>query len=129
MSTNKKERRNFTESERMSYISEYLSSSDNRTRFEKRHGLSTNLLCLWMKRYQIEDTKMKKPTIDQRLVDEDSAALIARLRAENLSLHKSNRELQRKLDTAEMLREASDLLVDLAEKTYHIPVRKNSEAK
>ena len=129
MSTKGKKHRKFTESERRSYICEYLSSFDNRQSFEKRHGLSLGALCVWMKMYQIEDVKMSKPIIDQRLVDEDSAALIAQLRAENEALHKSNRELQRELDTSKMLHEASELLIELAEETYHIPVRKNSDAK
>ena len=82
-----------------------------------------------MKMYEIEDPKMQKSIIDPQLIDEDSAALIAQLRAENEALHKSNRQLQRDLDTTKMLHEACEVLIDLTERTYHIPVRKNSDAK
>lgn len=81
----------FTESDRKSYISEYISSSASRYAFEKRNFLRDGCLYSWMKIYQIAYPKMKKSIIDQLLADEDSAALIARLRAENESLHKSNR--------------------------------------
>ena len=129
MSKTKKSYRNFTESERRSYICEYLSSSESRRTFEKRRGLSTSALYIWMKKYQIEDSKMKKPIIDKQLIDEEAAAVIAQLRAENEALHTSNRQLQRDLETSKLLHKASELLIDLAEKTYHIPVRKNSDAK
>ena len=129
MSTKGKKHRKFTELERKSYISEYISSSSSRKTFERHHGLSSGSLLSWMKKYRMEDPKMKKPLLDQQLVDEDSAALIAQLRAENEALHKSNRQLQRELATTKMLHEACEVLIDLTEQTYHVPVRKNSDAK
>lgn len=129
MSTKEKRHRKFTELESKSYISEYISSSASRKTFERRNGLSLGSLYHWMQKYKIEDPKMNKPIIDQHLVDEDSAALIAQLRAENEALHNSNRQLQRELDTTKMLHEACEVLIDLTEQTYHIPVRKNSDAK
>lgn len=129
MSTKGTKHRKFTESERKSYIREYFLSSECRRAFEKLNGLSSGALSLWMKMYHIEDPKMKTPIIDQKLVDEDSAALIAQLRAENKALHKANRKIQHELDTTKMLHEACEVLIDLTEQTYHIPVRKNSDAK
>ena len=129
MSTKRKPHRKFTELERKSYIREYLSSSDRRKTFERRNGLSLGTLSRWMKMYEIEDPKMQKSIIDPQLIDEDSAALIAQLPAENEALHKSNRQLQRDLDTTKMLHKACEVLIDLTEQTYHIPVRKNSDAK
>ena len=51
------------------------------------------------------------------------------LLAELASLRKEKRELQRKLERAELRVEANEMLIDLAESTYHIKVRKNSDAK
>lgn len=129
MSVIKKHYRKFTESERRSYIREYLSSPDTVYGFELRHGLSRNSLSGWMKKYEIDAPKMKNPVTVPKVSDEESSALIARLRAENAALHKCNRELQRELDTTRMLHEATELMIDLAEETYHIPVRKNSDAR
>ena len=148
----------FTELESKSYIREYLSSSDRRKTFERRNGLSLGTLSRWMKMYEIEDPKMQKSIIDPQLIDEDSASLIAQPLCDKVSitwhlsffargydrsalsdqlaprrlheaLHKSNRQLQRDLDTTKMLHEACEVLIDLTEQTYHIPVRKNSDAK
>lgn len=129
MSTKRKPHRKFTEFESKSYIREYLSSSDRRKTFERRNGLSLGTLSRWMKMYEIEDPKMQKSIIDPQLIDEASAALIAQLRSENEALHKSHRQLQRDLNTTKMLHEACEVLIDLTEQTYHIPVRKNSDAK
>ena len=82
-----------------------------------------------MERFQIEDTKVKKPIIDQSLVDLDAASTIAVLREENARLNDENRQLQRKLEKETILRTAADLLIELTEQNYHIPVRKNSDAK
>ena len=82
-----------------------------------------------MTKFQIEDTKVKKPIIDQSLVDSDSAYTIASLRAENARLNKENRQLQRDLEKESLLRTAADVLIDLAEQNYHIAVRQNSDAK
>ena len=111
MSTKRKPHRKFTELESKSYIREYLSNSDRRKTFERRNGLSLGTLSRWMKMYEIEDPKMQKSIIDPQLI------------------HKSNRQLQRDLDTTKMLHEACEVLIDLTEQTYHIPVRKNSDAK
>ncbi len=117
------------ESEQKSYIWEYLSSSDTRRGFERRNRLSPGCLYRWMERFQIEDTKVKKPIIDQSLVDLDAASTIAVLREENARLNDENRQLQRKLEKETILRTAADLLIELTEQNYHIPVRKNSDAK
>lgn len=129
MSSKGKQHRKFSDQERKSYIREYLSSSDSRRAFERSHGLSLGALYSWIKMYNIEDPKMTKPTIDPQTIDEETASMIAALRAENEALHKTNRQLQRDLSTANMLLEASEELINLAEETYHIPVRKNSDAK
>ena len=103
------------ESEQKSYIWEYLSSSDTRRGFERRNRLSPGCLYRWMERFQIEDTKVKKPIIDQSLVDLDAASTIAVLREENARLNDENRQLQRKLEKETILRTAADLLIELTE--------------
>ena len=85
----------YTESERMSYIREYLSTSETKYQFAKRTGICRRLLILWLDKYHINDKVM------------------------------STEQLQE-----ESLRhEACEELINLAESTYHIKVRKNSDAK
>ena len=48
----------YTESERMSYIREYLSSPESKSEFCKRNGFCAKLLTYWLNKYQIEDKDM-----------------------------------------------------------------------
>ena len=41
----------YTESERMSYIREYLSTSETKYQFAKRTGICRRLLILWLDKY------------------------------------------------------------------------------
>lgn len=43
----------YTESERMSYIREYLSTSETKYQFAKRTGICRRLLILWLDKYHI----------------------------------------------------------------------------
>ena len=44
----------YTESERMSYIREYLSTSETKSQFAKRTGICRRLLILWLDKYHIK---------------------------------------------------------------------------
>ncbi|EDO12504.1 hypothetical protein [Bacteroides ovatus] len=48
----------YTESERMSYIREYLSTSETKYQFAKRTGICRRLLILWLEKYHINDKVM-----------------------------------------------------------------------
>ena len=48
----------YTESERMSYIREYLSTSETKYQFAKRTGICRRLLILWLDKYHINDKVM-----------------------------------------------------------------------
>ena len=56
--SSKEKKRMFTESEKRSYIREYLSNSDSRNSFEKHQGLSNGTLHRWIEGYQIEDPNL-----------------------------------------------------------------------
>ena len=45
----------YTESERMSYIREYLSTSETKYQFAKRTGICRRLLILWLDKYHINE--------------------------------------------------------------------------
>ena len=48
----------YTESERMSYIREYLSTSETKYQFAKRTGICRRLLILWLDKHHINDKVM-----------------------------------------------------------------------
>ncbi len=116
----------YTEFERKSYLRDYLSSSETKYQFAKRTGVCSRLLNIWLKKYQIEDKEMgKSHTSLSNHSDESLTELqnkLAQLRAEN-------RKLQRALQQESLRHEACEELINLTESTYHIKVRKNSDAK
>lgn len=127
MNVSKKKYTYYTETERMSYIREYLSSSESKNQFCKRNGFCDKLLTYWLKKYHIEDKDMgasHKPVAIEAI---DSG--ISDLQEELSLLRAENRKLQRALEDETLRHEACEELINLAESTYHIKVRKNSDAK
>ena len=60
----------YTESERMSYIREYLSTSETKYQFAKRTGICRRLLILWLEKYHINDKVMntEQPSLSKPLM-------------------------------------------------------------
>ena len=117
----------YTESERMSYIREYLSSPESKSEFCKRHGFCAKLLTYWLNKYQIEDKDMGRSS---KPVNSDAIdSSISELQKELSLLRAENRKLHRALADESLRHEACEELINLSESTYHIKVRKNSDAK
>ena len=116
----------YTESERMSYIREYLSTSETKYQFAKRTGICRRLLILWLDKYHINDKVM---STDHASFNKYSAESLNELEKELAALRAENRKLQRALQEESLRHEACEELINLAESTYHIKVRKNSDAK
>ena len=111
----------YTESERMSYIREYLSTSETKSQFAKRTGICRRLLILWLDKYHINT--------EQPSLSKASDESLNELEKELAALRAENRKLQRALQEESLRHEACEELINLAESTYHIKVRKNSDAK
>ena len=116
----------YTESERMSYIREYLSTSETKYQFAKRTGICRRLLILWLEKYHINDKVMNT---EQPSLSKASDESLNELEKELAALRAENRKLQRALQEESLRHEACEELINLAESTYHIKVRKNSDAK
>lgn len=115
----------YTESERMSYIREYLSTSETKYQFAKRTGICRRLLILWLESI-IYDKVMNT---EQPSLSKASDESLNELEKELAALRAENRKLQRALQEESLRHEACEELINLAESTYHIKVRKNSDAK
>ena len=114
--------RKFSKAECLSYLEEYMCSSQNHSEFEREKGLKRTTISRWLRIFGIED----KP----------SPIMSKKLSQTEQELHDRIHELERKIKSLEvelkqsnMARDAYDYMIDLAEKTYNIPVRKNSGAK
>ena len=117
----------YTESERMSYIREYLSSPESKSEFCKRHGFCAKLLTYWLNKYQIEDKDMGRSS---KPVNSDAIdSSISEIQKELSLLRAENRILQRAIADVSFLHDSCEDLINLAESTYHIKVRINSDAK
>ena len=116
----------YTESERMSYIREYLSTSETKYQFAKRTGICRRLLILWLDKYHINDKVMSTEQPSLRKASDES---LNELEKELAALRAENRKLHRALQEESLRHEACEELINLAESTYHIKVRKNSDAK
>ncbi len=127
MEKGKKKYNLYTDSERMSYIREYLSSPESKYQFCKRIGVCCKVLNYWLVKYQIEDKVMKscEKTTESSVV----SAAMAELQKELSLLRAENRKLQSALADESLRHEACEELINLAESTYHIKVRKNSDVK
>ena len=80
-----------------------------------------------LNKYQIEDKDMGRSS---KPVNSDAIdSSISELQKELSLLRAENRKLHRALADESLRHEACEELINLAESTYHIKVRKNSDAK
>lgn len=106
----------------MSYLADYIRSSLSRSAYEQEKGLKRTTITRWLRTFALEDKP--SPVMSKQLSksEQELHDEIYRLRQENCSL---KAELKR----STMERDVYNCMIDLAEKTYNIPVRKNSDAK
>lgn len=107
----------------------FISSGLSGTQFCKQYGISNGSFWRAQKFCNLagDYNSSESYTIVNMKQPEEMSQI--ELLAELASLRKEKRELQRKLERAELRVEANEMLIDLAESTYHIKVRKNSDAK
>lgn len=129
MKNGKKKYNYYADLERMSYIREYLSSPESKYQFCKRIGICCKLLDYWLAKYQIDDKEMKSSKKTTTTESNVVPSAMAELQKELSLLRAENRKLQRALADESLRHEACQELINLAESTYHIKVRKNSDAK
>ena len=105
--------RKFSKAECLSYLEEYMCSSQNHSEFEREKGLKRTTISRWLRIFGIED----KP----------SPIMSKKLSQTEQELHDRIHELERKIKSLEvelkqsnMARDAYDCMIDLAEKTYNI---------
>lgn len=110
----------------MSYLREYLATSETKHQFFKRTGVCSKLLKLWLVKYHLKDKDMSQSQVSS---SKDSNDSLTELQKEVAQLRSENRKLHRALQESDLRHEACETLIDLAESTYHIKVRKNSAAK
>lgn len=111
-----------TDELRLSYLEEYFSSSLNSYHFEKEKGLTHHSIQRWLCIFGFED---KPSPIMNNHQNQTEKELQEKIEA----LEKELKSLKVELKQSNMARDAYNCMIDLAEETYNIKVRKNSDAK
>ena len=117
----------FSEQEKEQIINDYLAGDETkRSVFERYtgHGSEHGKITAWMRKFGIKDKKVKKTNFDimpkrKKEVEVESAEY------EVLKLKKRIEELEKQLQTSEMKAIAFSTMVDIAEKEFNIPIRRN----
>lgn len=117
-----REYRKYSQDECLSYLEEYLSSSLSQREFEREKGLKRTTILRWLRIFGLEDKP--SPVMSKKLSQTEQE-----LHGQIYELEKKIKSLEAELKRSNMARDAYDCMIDLAEKTYNIPVRKNSDAK
>ena len=89
MKYSKKKYNYYSDDERMSYIREYLSTSETKYQFAKRTGICRRLLILWLDKYHINDKVM---STDHPSFNKYSAESLNELEKELAALRAENRK-------------------------------------
>lgn len=114
------------ETEKLSLLKEYLTSGEKPTPFCKKRGFSLTALKKWLADYGLTPLK---PSSDEMAGKKTSQNGEEKLKLELAELRREKAELEKKLEKAELKALAYNTLIDLAESTYHVKIRKNSDAK
>ena len=112
--------------ERLSILEDYLSGSDSKVAIEQKYGLSHGLIRSWLSKFGLED---KVHPVPMKVSQSPQSELPLNEKEELEQLRKENRDPQESSQARRTRASSYKLLVELAEETYGIQIRKNSEAK
>ena len=118
-------RNSISNSLRLEIVDVYYHSSISKLDICKKYGISRTTLFRILRTFGPVNINrsMNKKTLPS------SALSLSEMEEELLRLRLRVKELEGELYDAQMARDAYDRMIDLAEKRYHIRVRKNSDAK
>ena len=117
----------FSDGAKRQIIEEYLRSECTKMDIERRHGIKKHGAILsWMKLFGYSESEKgilalsKEPKVAKKNTPKDS---------KTQELEAKIKLLEKQLEDERLRTEMLNRMVDLAEKTYKIPVRKNSNTK
>lgn len=117
--------RSYTIEEKFSLLKQYLASGCSQKSFCDRNGIRLSTFNGWLHTYDVPTPER----IDQLMEANGIPTKEDELQSELARLRKEKQALERALANERMKIEVCEHLIDLAESTYHIKVRKNSAAK
>lgn len=113
----------FTDEDKMSIVSEYVTSGRPAQEIAEKYRLSSRQIIFnWMDKYVNEREVVSLPQTEESMAKKTPEERMKELEAENKRLVKA-------LELERLRSEAYSTMIDLAEKTFNIPVRKKSGTK
>ena len=113
-------------------IEEYLRTGESKASLEKKHGIKIKSgIIRWMQKLGYEDIPQKKARYLNTPIHLSLAAKKPHTdqSASHQALEKRIKELERLLEDEQLRSEAYQRIIDIAEKEYHIPIRKKPNTK
>lgn len=111
------------DAKRLVHCKEYLNCDLAKETYERKNNLAHNSIRSWLRIFGIDDKPIDIPmdTLKKNDVEE--------LRKKNEELQLELAQMKKRLEYAEMGRDAYDCMIDIAEKQFKIQIRKKPEAK
>lgn len=125
----RKEKKKYSEEDKLRLLREYHESGMSKTRFAKTHGICGSvLLNSWLKRYESEG---KSVPLQSELSSEEIMANRSKedYRKEIDAQRKRIKELEKALEFSRLETRVRDMMIDKAEEYFDIQIRKKSGAK
>ena len=131
-------KKTLNDSERLEILEEYLSSGQSKHGISRKYGIQPSNIRYWLRKFGLEDkpisplmSSRQSPShpLEQSLSESEKDEEIKHLERKNRHLEREIRRLKAELKQEALGHKAYKMLVELAEETYGIEIRKNSDAK
>lgn len=115
----------FTDEDRMSIVSDYIQGLMSSKEIVQKYGLSSRQVLLsWVDKFARDEDLVSLPP---KQISDDMANLSLEERLKELEAE--NKRLQTALELEKLRSKAYNTMIDVAEQTFNIPVRKKSGTK
>lgn len=121
----------YSREDKLHYLKLFYESGMSKSAFCRAHEIySASVLNVWIKKYEKEASLVTLPP-EEPLNPTDVMANRSKenYKDENAQLKKRIKELEKALAYSRLETEARDLMIDIAEKNFSIPIRKKAGAK
>ena len=115
--------KDYSMSFKLSVVQEYETSQISKEALKRKYGIQgDSTIRRWIDKYGNFDISNKSDKPMERSKDQE----LLELRQKVKLLERKNARLEKELEQKDMKAEFFDMMIDIAEKEYHIDIRKNS---
>ena len=130
MNKRKEEKSGYSESFKRAVIGEYLASGVSKMSLLKKYGIRyKSAIQKWMKQYGYEDIHKKTGSLPSTPIFSVPAKKKKISPSAESAQEARIKELERLLEDEQLRSEAYSRMIDIAEKEFHIPIRKKPNTR